>query len=297
MILQIIDQILAKKSKLKPQLEIITPLSTERLFYFFKQESIAFQPFWHYHPEMELTLIIEGNGTRFVGDSIEQFQSGDLVLLGANIPHHWVSTTPSQRYQRAVAVQFNANRLLALQEASSLRSLFQQARRGLLFTQPSASFINQFQQFPKEDSLRQLCLFLDLMHQLALDKHTRQLSSTASSFGQVANRHTSRTQKVIQYLLEHLDQKLTVPELASFTGLAETSFCRWFKKSTGHSFITFLQKARVEKACNYLLQTDWDISEIAYRTGFEHISSFNRTFKTLKQQTPSAYRNQQAIAS
>ncbi len=280
---------------MKPQLEIITPLSSERLFYFFKQESTAFKPYWHYHPEVELTLIIEGSGTRFIGDSIEQFQSGDLVLLGANIPHQWVSTTPTQGIQRAVAVQFNADRLLALQETSSLRSMLQDARRGLQFTRPSYSLIDQLQHFPEEDSLQQLCLFLDLMRQLSSDKKCRTLSSTASSFEQVANRHVSRTQKVIQYLLEHLDQKLTVAELANFTGLAETSFCRWFKKSTGHSFITFLQKARIEKACNYLLQTDWGIAEIAYRTGFEHISSFNRTFKALKQQTPSNYRARQVL--
>ena len=244
---------------------------------------------------MELTYIVKGNGTRFVGDSIKQFQSGDLVLVGANMPHQWVSAMPSLGPQQAAVIQFRADRLLAIPEAGPLRSLFQKARHGLQFVAPSGRVLDQFRQFPSEGPLQQLSVFLDLLHQLSQDQNLRPLSRLATNVKQIGDRHVSRTQKVIQYLLEHLDQKLTVADLAKYTGLAETSFCRWFKKSTGNSFITFLQKARIEKACYYLLQTDWDIAEIAYRTGFEHISSFNRTFKSLKQMTPSAYRTQHAL--
>jgi AraC-like DNA-binding protein len=78
--------------------------------------------------------------------------------------------------------------------------------------------------------------------------------------------------------------------VAAFSGMTIPAFCRWFKQAVGLSFVSYLHQVRIEKACHFLIQTDWRVSEIAFRTGFESLSHFNRTFKKLKMTSPSAYR-------
>lgn len=92
--------------------------------------------------------------------------------------------------------------------------------------------------------------------------------------------------ETISYILENLDKKLTVNMLAERTHMVPQSFCRWFKAAVGNSFITFLNAARIERACQLLTTTETPIKHIAYRCGFESLSHFNRTFKHLKGESP-----------
>jgi hypothetical protein len=75
----------------KPHLEEISPIYASKSFKFLKVELEAFPHLWHYHPEIELTYIQKGRGIRYVGDQIDAFQEGDLVLLGENLPHTWAT--------------------------------------------------------------------------------------------------------------------------------------------------------------------------------------------------------------
>src|SRR5688572_26592096 len=86
---------------------------------------------WHFHPEVELTWIVRSRGRRFVGDSIENYRDGDLVLLGPNLPHTWHSE-PGRRHEALVA-QFAPDFLGELPELRGLRALFDRAARGLAF--------------------------------------------------------------------------------------------------------------------------------------------------------------------
>ena len=72
--------------------------------------------------------------------------------------------------------------------------------------------------------------------------------------------------------------------------MTPSSFSRWFKQIMGKSFVHYLNTVRIEKACQYLLQTDLPIAQMDYGTGFESLSNLNCTFKKLKWVSPREYR-------
>src|SRR6218665_1092350 len=94
----------------------------------------------HYHPEYELTLIVKGQGKRFVGDHVTNFEAGDLVLLGSNLPHFWrsdINTKNTQELHEAVVIQFSTafvNHILSnLPECVSIITLLNEAKSGIRF--------------------------------------------------------------------------------------------------------------------------------------------------------------------
>jgi len=276
---------------LKLQLEQLNIKDSARSFRFFTSEVDAFRPFWHYHPELELTLIVKGDGTRFVGDSIAPFSDFDVVLLGKNLPHHWVSAARNYNdKQQAIIFQFEESVFSSFKECAHLNDLFNLAKRGIHFRNPSTHIISKILAFEALNSIEQLGMLLSLLNDLWHHKDKNILAS--ASYSVLTNRYFTEDKfsKVNQYILEHLDQKLSVNDMAKFTHMVPQSFCRWFKKHSGHSFIRFLNLARIERACQYLLTSTESIQNIAFSCGFETLSHFNRTFKTLKGVSPRDFR-------
>ncbi|WP_411030691.1 AraC family transcriptional regulator [Spongiimicrobium sp. 3-5] len=272
---------------MKPELEIIPLLQQDHSFNFFKVNEDRLEPKWHYHPELELTLINRGTGTRFVGDSIAQYYDMDLVLLGENLPHHWVSHNDGgNNPQEAAVFQFNKQTLYRLPECRQFSDLFQKANFGLQYLAPKKELLDLMLSFDEYQGIEQVSVLLKILHVLMFDENYQKLSTIDYNTKQINNRHETKISRTTKYVLENLDKSLSVEKMAQYTNLTPESFCRWFKKSFGNTFVTFLNTARVEKACQYLLQTDWNISEIAFLTGFESVGHFNRTFKKIKGRSP-----------
>ena len=277
---------------MKPELELLNLDDSDRSFRFFKSEVDAFVPFWHYHPELELTLIVKGKGMRFVGDSIEPFNDFDLVLLGKHLPHHWVSVKESLvEKERAIIFQFDEAAFSSFKEFQHFEVLFDMALRGIHFENPSESIINRILNFETLNDFEQLVSFMTLIQDLSLDKYKKLLTSEA--YRPVNNGYgEQKFSEVNNYILEHLNQKITVNEMAEITHMVPQSFCRWFRKHSGHSFIRFLNRTRIERACHYLLTSSLSVQHIAFSCGFETISHFNRTFKTIKGCSPRYFKHQ-----
>ena len=277
---------------MKPSLEILELSKTQKSFNFFKEDVDSFVPFWHYHPELELTLITKGQGTRFVGNSILPFYDYDLVLVGENVPHHWISLKNEDgRQQQAFVFQFPKDIFKSLNECNSLKSLFKESERGIQFTRPSSRMVQTITTFGTLDKMQQIGTLLSILSMLHADENRKPLSTIPYSSASWGNSNQTKVNETISYILGHLDQKLTVNELAERTAMVPQSFCRWFKKASGNSFITFLNTARVEMACQLLLTTEMPIQQIAFDCGFESLSHFNRTFKTTKGRCPRNFRN------
>ena len=276
---------------MKIQLETIQYTKSQASFHFFKREVALFHSYRHYHPELELTYIERGNGIRYIGDHISSFESGDLVLIGENLPHDYVSS-PSQKQESSIAYvfQFPDSIVKSIAEAKILQALFTKARRGIHFPNPSEKLIATIKSVNPNPSLGNFIQLLEILNALIQDEEQHQLSSIAFSSRTANQESQNKISRVTKYIAEHYHQAIPLPLIAQFSNMTPPSFCRWFKQATGVSFVTYLNTTRVEKACQLLLQTEDPIGAIGFQTGFETIGHFNRTFKKIKKMTPKAYR-------
>jgi len=254
---------------------------------------------WNYHPEVEVHLIRSSSGLAYVGDHIGKFHPGQLVLVGSNLPHNWVTPGIGARVieGRDIVVQFDPAPLLAsadaLPEIGQLRDLLGRAALGLEFGGATAvdcaALLEQMNGAPP---LTALALLLDLLGRLARSQEVRTLSSQrfASDFrpGSAADRQ--RLTLALDYVQSRFTQVISRPEVARHVGLSDSAFSRFFKEKTGNTFGDHVTSLRIWLACQLLADGGRAITDICFEAGFGNISNFNRTFLSRTGFTPSRYR-------
>ena len=282
---------------MKAQLEQLEIDISQDSYKFFKSEVDAFTPYWHYHPEIELTFISKGEGTRFVGDSISTFNNFDLVLVGSNIPHHWVShRTFNLEKQIAYVFQFKAEIFETFKECVHLKKFLINSNRGIQFIEPSETLIQLIKNFEKQDAIVRLGNLMVILDHLYKHKNKRYLSSEEYVSTYTDKPVNQKFGEINNYILKNLDQKRTINHMADLSHMVPQSFCRWFKKHSGHSFINFLNQVRIQRASQQLLASNSAIQHIALNCGFETLSHFNRTFKQIEKCSPRDYRKQKKLS-
>jgi len=268
-------------------------------FHCYVREDSCFEFNWHFHPEYELTCILESRGRRFVGDDIADYRAGDLVLLGPNLPHTWYSGKPRPRGRhRAVVVQFArdalGNGLFDLPEMRAVARLLERSDRGVQFTRAARTdFARQMLDLAEAKSARRVVQLLDILDRLSRSTDATPLAgegyrSPASS--QPMGRH--RFDEVCTYLNEHYTRQIVPADAARIAGLSPSAFCRFFKSTTGKTMTEYVNDLRVSHACRLLVETDHPITDIGLHSGFSNISNFNRRFREITGATPRAYRRQ-----
>lgn len=250
---------------------------------------------WHYHPEIELTWIVESHGTRFVGDDLARYGPGDLVLLGPNLPHTWQSEETSRlKKHRALYTQFRSDFLgetfFSTPELASVRRLMESAERGLRFggkTVPAAGAL--LEKMVGASGVRRVTLLLELLDLLAQARSITPLSSRA--FAPALNRaDQNRIDSVCRFINERFTEGVAQPEVARVAHLSVPAFSRFFKRSLGRTFTAYVNELRIGHACQMLIESDKSVAEICYASGFENLSNFNRRFLTLKKTGPRDFR-------
>ena len=276
---------------MKPLLENISTKDGRRSFSAFRTSSDHFGPYWHYHPEIELTLITSGYGTRFVGDSIAPYQAGDLVLVGSNLPHQWISSPGDfENIHEAIVIHFPAELFARYPECEMINHLIQFAALGIHFQAPNDELTRSFVSLPELQPVLQMSQLMKILFQLSKTDRKKNLSKTNKFNIRHDASGLSKINRTIEYVINHIAGPITVNDMARETNLVPQSFCRWFRQQTGQTFISFLNNARIQQACQFLVNTDLPVQEIAFRVGFDNISHFNRTFKKLCDLSPSEFR-------
>ncbi len=253
---------------------------------------------WHFHPEYELIWNISGEGTRFVGDSVDNYHPGDMILIGPNVPHCWqngLSKLPQDA--ELMVIQFKAScfgeGFLQLPEAGLINRLLVNASKGLSITGKTADRVAKTMRFLyQQQNMDRLLSLIKILDQIAKSDELNVLTTPDYDLhADINNTNLRRIENIYSYVRKNLAEDINQTEIASRVGLTTQGFSRFFKKYTGLTFVKFVNTLRVNEACRLLVRESFDVTQIAYMCGYQNISNFNRRFQELKGVTPSDFRN------
>lgn len=256
---------------------------------------------WHFHPEIELMNIVKGEGTRFVGDSIENFEAGDLVLVGADLPHCWKSGPrhyEKNKNFRAIARvilfredSFGKDFFNAL-EFKKIKELLIKAQRGIRFTGKTASRIaEKIAKAYGQHGISRFIAFIDIMDDLSQSKEFTYLTSVHYKSVSLGS-DMERMSAVLDYIMNNFREPIRLKDIADCAYMSPTAFCRYFKAHTNKTVVSFINEVRISYAKKLLIESDDKISDICYLCGFSNASNFYEQFKKIAGCSPLQYRNE-----
>lgn len=249
---------------------------------------------WHFHPEIELTLVTKGRGRRFVGDHVSTLEAPDLVLIGSNLPHFWSGLTGSA----GLSLQFICDQkhpLWQVAEAEPLRAVQQIASRGAMLTGPAVEAIQQqMQRITSTNPTDGLIHFLKILSTLC-EMPSQDVTPLSDRQFSLVDRdpHMQQIAKAVQYVQTNFQEHIKLDDLLELTEMSKPTFCRQFKRLTGRTLMALTNQIRIDYARQLLIETDQPITDIAFESGFTNLSHFNRQFKNICGCSPRAFREQQ----
>lgn len=246
---------------------------------------------WHYHEAFELTYFESGEGTRFVGDRIQPFHRGDLVLLGSNLPHYWHTRGRSSGW----SLQWHlppAHHFWAFPETKVLAEYFASAARGIQFSGETADRLcAELRALGVNEGLAQLGMMFRMFALAAEAPEGDRAFISANSFSLSAvSLHKSAMQAAIGYLLANFKKDIRLGNLLEVTKMSRPTFSRQFRIHSGKTLGQFLQQIRLDAACRELAETDAPVIDVALGSGFSQVSFFNRVFRRTFKCSPTDYR-------
>jgi AraC-like DNA-binding protein len=253
---------------------------------------------WHYHPEFELTLITDSEGQRMVGDGICDYRTGDLALLGPNLPHSyrsWSADTTSPKLHRAIVIQFRkecfGDHFFELPEMKSVSQMLQRSAVGLAFghTNTGREVADRIREILSLPPANRLVLLISVLVELAAEPGAMAISTeTLLPLCHVEDQR--RIDHICSYIHQHFDQEIDFAELARAAHLSQAALCRFFRRATGRTITTYINQVRIGAAAQLLANSDLSVLDIGFRVGFGNYSNFNRQFKSIRGVTPLSLR-------
>jgi AraC-like DNA-binding protein len=282
---------------MKAKLEKLN-IPEEASFNFHIAKHPAFHTPLHYHPEYEIIYIRESRGIRIAGDHASPFREGELAMMGPGLPHVWKNDpeygeNSSGLMAEAHVIHFSPDfwdvHFAALPECTGIRQLFNEASRGLLFSEEIAKKAGSIMNtMTKIKGMIRLDAFIRLLGLLSEDKHRKPLASAGYS---EIKEQDPRIRKVLDYILANYLNDLREEDLSKLIGMNTSAFSRFFRANVYKTFKRFVIELRLSQACKLLLESDKHISEICFESGFNNLSNFNELFLKQYQETPVEYRH------
>ena len=254
----------------------------------------------HFHPEYELTFIIESFGKRFIGDNIENFEDGDLIFIGPNLPHFWRNDksfyeNKKEQKVRLIVVHFPEDFLgsafFNAPELFHIRKFLVASGRGMKIIGKTAVFIKeQMIRMFYERGFSRLMILLSILDRLSRS-NDYYLLATEGYKKSIDQPDADRINAVYEYIVDHYHEQICLDDVSSLVNMSSPAFCRYLRSRIGKSFKQMLNEIRIGQACKEILETEKTITQIAYESGYNNISNFNGRFMEIKKMSPVKFRS------
>ncbi|MGV3528045.1 MAG: AraC family transcriptional regulator [Flavisolibacter sp.] len=276
----------------------ITPLTQGDCFTVFARDKTHFDFPLHNHEEYELNLIINAAGARrVIGDHIEEIEDLELVLVGPNLQHGWFNHKLKDKDIREITIQFHRDlfdeKFLQRNQMSLIRTMFQHALRGILFSKKTIEYIKpRIEALTSKRGFDSVLELLSILHDLSISRDMRMLSGRPANHDETQNHNSRRVRLVMEHINNNFQRDVSLGEVARLSSMSAVAFSRFFRQRTGKTFVDTLNEVRLGQASRMLIETTQSVNEIAYHCGFNNISNFNRIFKKKKNCTPKEFRTE-----
>jgi len=252
----------------------------------------------HFHPEIEIILIVKGKGTRVVGNSVERFSPGDVVVIGENTPHGRFSDNITDKdseesLYEAIYIQFNkdifSESFWELPETKNINNLIKKSNMGLKLSGQTRENVSKLMnRILTTSGFDRIILLLSIFNIISLREEYSFLASSTEHH-LIDQKDSDRLSKVYKYVIDNFSVEISIEEAASLASFSPNAFCRYFKTRTHKTFIQFLVEVRIGHACRLLVDENYSVSEIGYMCGFNNISYFIKQFREITSLTPLNY--------
>ncbi len=248
--------------------------------------------YWHYHPEYEIVFIPSGEGQRRIGTNVSRYEAGELVFIGPNLPHLNYSYGKQGDYEEIVVQMredFMGESFLQKPEMSPVRRLFERAHAGLIFGSSTKQQVSPWlMQLSGQTPFERFLTLLRVLQHLADASDARPLHTDGVRFD-LNPKEQERINRVCHYVEQQYAEPVDMHAVADLASMTVPAFCRYFKRMTRQTFTDFVNEYRVNQA-RRMLHSARTVADVSFAVGFNNLSHFNRTFRTVTGQTPSTYR-------
>lgn len=256
---------------------------------------------WHFHSEYQLFVVLKGSGTRFIGDHMQNFREGDMILTGPNLPHLWKNDKAYHQPENKLVTHgiviyfpdnFLNNSVFQLEEFEGLANMLKMSVRGIEITGKTNHLVKEMMiELLDLKGVNRLISLLKILQTIA-DSHDCKLITDAAYINTNKESEKDRMGQVYEYVMHNFQGKVSLEEAAQISNLSVSAFSRFFKSRVNKSFSDFLTDVRISHACKLLHETELNISEISYECGFFTLSNFNKLFKERLKLSPAQYRKE-----
>ncbi len=266
------------------------------------------EPHLHVHDFIEISYVASGTGIHIIGDNQYDVRKGDLFLINYHIPHEFRSfpapMAPLMVYNCVFKPDFIDMNLLDYKEFTdvihylSFRSIFALESENIedikilgvenysleaIYKKMLAEFTDK-----EEGYIELLRVYLIEL----LIKIFRSYKNSGTNTTTMMSHHAKMMEQSIQYLKLNYSVNTKLTDLAAQSFLSPTYFCKLFKDYAGMTISEYVQRLRIEEACNLLTASEDKVIVIAQKVGYNDIKHFNEVFKRLTGMTPREYKKQ-----